>query len=721
MAEDYIEMETSSRIPVLHRGKEVAVGFNDLGSIQPLDELLSRYFPKKYGKDLQKNVQELTVNLNKYIKLSDIEKNERKTSFEKIVSAVNNINNAIKEDKDNKKKDKTKEDAGNKAIGAKIVQGIVESFATSFQKNMERMGFLRDLESAGVSVTQGFDSLRKASEELARPQEQLVKLYTKSSQTIQRLNVSFGDGVNFFNQTLGDISGKFNTTRQEEEAILSEYIETRTKYANLEQLDRDRLRKETELYTKNLKQLSMATGKSIELILQENKLKEDEFAVQALRNANPAMEMLEKLLIQQVGPEMARALILNDVTSEKYLGAMATQQGRDYAQLRNMVARNPNMQMNDMIAFINASIERNQSERNRMNQALVNDALNSNLVYRPENSALFGQITVGIRGQKLSTYNENSTDSQILSSARHFSDELDRATLAIENIKTQSLQNFGKELDVLANGLDKVNDVLLSISRMKDDFSRNYWVDLFLTIGATLGGSLLTSLFKSVGSMIVNAGIVTVNSALDGIGDLFGNSKKRGKKGGRGKIGKMVGGAATVAGVGLEGYSAYQNIRQGNYLDATSDALKAYLWANGPLLGMAGEGADIAGNWIGESIAKIQLALTGQKTMSAEERAALMRKNEELFKQRQQFLQSQNVVPPSQPSFNSNSSSTSNQTNQNVEAQRFNNSNNIQKDIKELNSLMLDALERIERGQQRQTQQLENLGFVAREKNTGVI
>lgn len=192
----------------------------------------------------------------------------------------------------------------------------------------------------------------------------------------------------------------------------------------------------------------MATGKSIELILQENKLKEDEFAVQALRNANPAMEMLEKLLIQQVGPEMARALILNDVTSEKYLGAMATQQGRDYAQLRNMVARNPNMQMNDMIAFINASIERNQSERNRMNQALVNDALNSNLVYRPENSALFGQITVGTRGQKLSTYNENSTDSQILSSARHFSDELDRATLAIENIKTQSLQNFGKELDV---------------------------------------------------------------------------------------------------------------------------------------------------------------------------------------------------------------------------------------------------------------------------------
>ena len=40
MADDYIEMETSSKIPVLHRGKEVAVGFNDFGSIQPLDTCL---------------------------------------------------------------------------------------------------------------------------------------------------------------------------------------------------------------------------------------------------------------------------------------------------------------------------------------------------------------------------------------------------------------------------------------------------------------------------------------------------------------------------------------------------------------------------------------------------------------------------------------------------------------------------------------------------------
>ena len=78
MAEDYIEMETSSKIPVLHRGKEIAVGFNDLGSIQPLDELLSRYFPKKIGKTIDKNLQELSVNVKKYVKLSDLEKKERK-------------------------------------------------------------------------------------------------------------------------------------------------------------------------------------------------------------------------------------------------------------------------------------------------------------------------------------------------------------------------------------------------------------------------------------------------------------------------------------------------------------------------------------------------------------------------------------------------------------------------------------------------------------------
>ena len=77
MADDYIEMETSSKIPVLHRGKEVAVGFNDFGSIQPLDTLLSQYFPKKYGKNIDKNIdkniKELTTNIKKIISLEELQ------------------------------------------------------------------------------------------------------------------------------------------------------------------------------------------------------------------------------------------------------------------------------------------------------------------------------------------------------------------------------------------------------------------------------------------------------------------------------------------------------------------------------------------------------------------------------------------------------------------------------------------------------------------------
>ena len=81
-----------------------------------------------------------------------------------------------------------------------------------------------------------------------------------------------------------------------------------------------------------------------------------------------------------------------------------------------------------------------------------------------------------------------------------------------------------------------------------------------------------------------------------------------------------------------------------------------------------------------------------------------------------------NTVPPAQPSFDSSSNtSASNASTQNAETQRFNATNQVQKDIKEINSLMLDALERIERGQQRQTQQLENIGFMATSKNTGMI
>lgn len=717
MAEDYIEMETSSKIPVLHRGKEVAVGFNDLGSIQPLDELLSRYFPKKFGKTVDKNLQELSVNVKKYIKLSDIEQKERKVSFDKIASAVNNINNAIKEDRNRKKSSKSKEESNNKAVAAKIVQAVAGATISSLQNGLKRIESLRELESAGVSVAKGFDSLRKSSEDLARPQTQLVKLYTKNSQLLSRLNASanfLNDGVGFFNDTLKSVSGQFNLTRQEEEAILSEYLDTRTKYANIEQLDRERLRKETELYTKNLKQLSMATGKSIDLILQENKLKEDEFAIQALRSANPAMEALEGLLAQQVGPEMARALILNDVTSEKYLGAMATQQGRDYAQLRNMVARNPNMQMEEMISFINASLDRNQTERNRMNSSLVNDALyGSNLVYRPENAALFGQVAVGTRGQKLATYNGESTDSNILKSARNFSDKIERSKIILENLRTQNLENVGKELGFFADKLQMINESVLSpLSRLKDKFSDNFWIDLGASIAGNLADGLASKLLNTVGAMFVTAGTVVVGSAMDGIGNFFGGSGKGGKAG---KLGKFAGKAGKMAGkVGRIGgklvapmalaYDAYSGIR-----DVSEN-------------GFIGTGEMYTNEMKQESLFENALsALNPMKYAFAIEEMTTKLLNKYGWKETSNTT-TPNTVPPAQPSFDSSSNtSASNASTQNAETQRFNATNQVQKDIKEINSLMLDALERIERGQQRQTQQLENIGFMATSKNTGMI
>lgn len=717
MAEDYIEMETSSKIPVLHRGKEVAVGFNDLGSIQPLDELLSRYFPKKFGKTVDKNLQELSVNVKKYIKLSDIEQKERKVSFDKIASAVNNINNAIKEDRNRKKSSKSKEESNNKAVAAKIVQAVAGATISSLQNGLKRIESLRELESAGVSVAKGFDSLRKSSEDLARPQTQLVKLYTKNSQLLSRLNASanfLNDGVGFFNDTLKSVSGQFNLTRQEEEAILSEYLDTRTKYANIEQLDRERLRKETELYTKNLKQLSMATGKSIDLILQENKLKEDEFAIQALRSANPAMEALEGLLAQQVGPEMARALILNDVTSEKYLGAMATQQGRDYAQLRNMVARNPNMKMEEMISFINASLDRNQTERSRMNSSLVNDALyGSNLVYRPENAALFGQVAVGTRGQKLATYNGESTDSNILKSARNFSDEIERSKIILENLRTQNLENVGKELGFFADKLQMINESVLSpLSRLKDKFSDNFWIDLGASIAGNLADGLASKLLNTVGAMFVTAGTVVVGSAMDGIGNFFGGSGKGGKAG---KLGKFAGKAGKMAGkVGRIGgklvapmalaYDAYSGIR-----DVSEN-------------GFIGTGEMYTNEMKQESLFENALsALNPMKYAFAIEEMTTKLLNKYGWKETSNTT-TPNTVPPAQPSFDSSSNtSASNASTQNAETQRFNATNQVQKDIKEINSLMLDALERIERGQQRQTQQLENIGFMATSKNTGMI
>ena len=107
MADDYIEMETSSKIPVLHRGKEVAVGFNDFGSIQPLDTLLSQYFPKKYGKNIDKNIKELTTNIKKIISLEELQQKNSKKDVQKSALALQEIAKALaKSIAQNKKRDK---------------------------------------------------------------------------------------------------------------------------------------------------------------------------------------------------------------------------------------------------------------------------------------------------------------------------------------------------------------------------------------------------------------------------------------------------------------------------------------------------------------------------------------------------------------------------------------------------------------------------------------
>lgn len=708
MAEDYIEMETSSRIPVLHRGKEVAVGFNDFGSIQPLDTLLSQYFPKKYGKNIDKNIKDLSTKIKKIISLEEIQQKNSKKDVKQSALALQEIVKALDKNlEQNKKRDK-EEDSRSNAIIAKILNEVSSMSVEIFKNSIEKLGFLTDLTKAGITVTKGFDSLEKKSFELARKTEDLVNWFSKNSQTIQRLNAMMGDGVTSFTDALETITGKYALSTDEEEKIVARWYEDRLKYANIDKLTREQQLAEIEKYTKSLVQLRTATGKNIDTILEESKIREEELAYSTLKKENPLFDQLANYLEGMgLSHNQVKALITGDVSTEEGIAINNSQFGQMLQRwLPTYLSGNYN---GNIVNDLNKMYDLTANERNQIKQTLGANRQYSWLMKDAQYINATNQISTM---QRLNPEQLNDIDSAGYKTARNFRDNSVKMQIADKALQSYSIDNFTSQIELLNKGLETVNKGYEYFIDLKSENAKNFWKETGIIFGYGAAKSLASELLQTAGSMVVNATNVTIN-------ELSSGKNKKNKKEKKDKnnsenplketnslLSRILYG---VAGIGLMAGSLYFGDDFANSLVDKLDSPILNGLTNGAI---SGGGSAIGGGMLG-------YALTGSKLGAIS--GGVVGAGIGIGKAYNDYQNTPQVVPPSQPSFNSNNSSTSNQTNQNVEAQRFNNSNNIQKDIKELNSLMLDALERIERGQQRQTQQLENLGFVAREKNTGVI
>lgn len=726
MAEDNIDLNSSgAKIPLIHKGKEVSVGFNDLGSIQPFDELFGKYFTKNQGQTFSKNLNEISKNINKFISLTDITENERKKQIEKLVSAMNNVKEAIDESSSQEANGSKFEKI--KPTLIKVAKEIGKAITQSVENNFKRLEYLRDIESAGVTITQGFDSLRQASVDLVRPQEQLAKLYTKNSQTLQKLTASYGDGVTFFNQSLQSISGKFNLTRQEEENILSSYMETRVKYSNLEQIEQKNMRSEMVKYTQDLKLLSKATGKSIDLILEETKLKEDNLAYNAIiANNKSAQTLQQSLSAVGLSDSMVQALITGDVSNERYLGLISTPEGKMLADLVQNAMKDKNFSAEKFRDEYNKIYDATADTRQQRQDELVNNTSAQWAIY---NQSEFLSSTLLPTMMRRMNETTNKQDDETLTAARNFDDELTKSTLMYENLITQSTQTFTKELDIATSGLKMFNENILEpIHKWKLDLKDNAIADSLATMGVAVGQGVVSGLAQSLGSALTSSGSSRFGSLVDKLGSNKGSGGESKSSflsslvdgsGGLDKVSKLYKFVQMVriAGVLVNAGFSIKDFYEGDKLSGTKNLIKAGLWGLDPRLGASGEVLNLAGGWIGDYVGENMETPYSEYTSE---------KHLQKIKDRYQQMYNDNdngngnspaMVTPIPPSYSYQTQNEYQTIVQTIPGQE----KSYQKDIKEINQLMLDSLQRIEREQNKMNLQLENIGYYNRENNTGAV
>lgn len=258
----------------------ISVGFASVEALLPLRNMLVQLFDKE-DKDLKKietSIQESDKNENKRHKESL--KNDN-TLSEKYIKNYNvGTDKVLKGLKENK-------DAFEKAQSY-IVKGLKDAwniFNSQLDSALGDMKVYTDLEHSGVLLKDGFDSLAKSAYELGITHEELAQRLSKMSPIIAKLNGSMGNGVKIFENSTKDLMKDYQMSMDDVQSVFESFIDSKTPI-QLMSMSQEQLRIEVDKQAKSMKALSLATGKSIELIKQENDWKNRSLRVQAWKSTH---------------------------------------------------------------------------------------------------------------------------------------------------------------------------------------------------------------------------------------------------------------------------------------------------------------------------------------------------------------------------------------------------------------------------------------------------
>lgn len=272
----------------------ISVGFRSDLAIAPLRSMLEELFAKqvesnrrylneqeqKHKSEISKNAKQAhddAVILIDRAKYAEAQRVKLSSHMETISKEMRNIGQKYQ------------------AFGKNFIFNMMKIVNKSFESTVDVVNTFRDIESSGVMVKSGFDSLWESANLAGVQLNDFGKYLGKISPTIAKLNANMQDGVKLFGESMNKISDAYGLTHDEQVAAFESTME-KLMPSQIRQMKEEELAQRVDETARNMKLLSLATGKSVENIKAENDAKSKTLRRQAYARSNPNADMFFKAL-----------------------------------------------------------------------------------------------------------------------------------------------------------------------------------------------------------------------------------------------------------------------------------------------------------------------------------------------------------------------------------------------------------------------------------------
>lgn len=440
-------------------------------------------------------------------------------------------------------------------IGEAVADVALNIAEMSYDATKQKLSWLQELEKSGIRLAGGFDeSFTQLANDAKMSHDAFVKMLTSNSKQITKMNALGSETMNSMMEASGNLVGKFGYSVDDASKIMLYYMDTIGSVNTAEQLRNRNITTEVENLGKQMKSLSLATGKSIEMLLQEQEQRRKNLLMEKIYRDPTMGQLLSTGINAGIDEDVLLAAITgrpNEKSSQMNITAGGRALNRALQQAA-IAIRSGKMGKDDIIPYL-ADIQKDSRIVNDVQQieqmsygkagAINNTALGDNLF------SLSQFMRAGLNVNATNKVGSGSAEENAMNSLSN----LDAAQNKLLNTHIDkmalSLETTTNALDIFSKALEKAQ----SIANMTPD-----WLYM---LGAGIISSALTSNVGSLfvtkladfftrgglkaGFNLVKSKLVTMSSGISKIGgQLMGHGAKLGL--GLSALSVAIGGAVVI-------------------------------------------------------------------------------------------------------------------------------------------------------------------------------